>query len=448
MKSRILDLQVDAADLFSALCENCDDAFLLESSEGTEKTARFSFLGFSPKKKMSLSEGVVTVGDEERQASCPIDEIKKEVDSTKDGSEGFVGGAVGYFSFDYIRYVEGLLKKKPGPFPDYEFGIFDDAIVYDHRKSEMKYLHRGEDRIDELLRHARDASFENGKLEVGKPVTDMSKEEYCKGVGLAKERILAGDIFQVVLSRRYEMEYSGGLLSFYKRLKVSNPSPYMYFLKFGKKSIIGSSPENLVRIEGQNISSYATLAGTRKRGANRQEDAALEKELLSDEKELAEHIMLVDLTRNDLGKVSRPGTVRVPELMNVHKYSHVQHIASLVTGKLREDKDCYDALDAIFPAGTVSGAPKKKAIEIIDEIEKSQRGPYAGAVGYFSANGNADFAIGIRTLCADGKKAYVQAGAGIVHESVPENEYMETENKGKALMRALGRDDDESPDNR
>jgi len=211
----------------------------------------------------------------------------------------------------------------------------------------------------------------------------------------------------------------------------------MYFLSFGDRKIIGSSPENLVRVEGRKIDSYATLAGTRPRGKNPAEDEALEKELLADEKERAEHLMLVDLTRNDVGKVSKFGTVNVPELMEVHKYSHVQHICSHVEGELAEGKDCFDAFNSVFPAGTVSGAPKLRAMEIIEELEKSRRGPYSGAVGYFSFNRNCDFAIAIRTLFARRQKAYVQAGAGIVYDSVPEREYQETENKMRALLKAL-----------
>jgi anthranilate synthase component 1 len=438
--SKTLEVQIAPADLFSVFCENCENTFLLESSEGAEKLARFSFLGFLPTKTIRLKNGIIRKNGEEYGTEDPLLELKKEVGKEDTKTEGFLGGAVGYFSFEYVKYLEKLgsnVTDETG-FPDFEFGIFDDAIVYDHRRSEIRYIYRGESRLEQIMGFIKDSSFETPPLKIGNAICNTTKEQFCKNVDLIKERISEGEIFQAVLSKRYEIEFSGSLLPFYKKLKATNPSPYMYYLKFGKRQIIGSSPENLVRVENRNISSYATLAGTRPRGKTPEEDALLEKDLLNDEKERAEHVMLVDLTRNDVGKVAEAGSVRVPELMNVHKYSHVQHIASLVTGKLRKDKDAYDTFNAIFPAGTVSGAPKVRALEIISELELAKRGPYAGAVGYFSVNGNADFAIGIRTLCADGDKAYVQAGAGIVYDSVPEKEYLETENKGKALLEALG----------
>ena len=265
----------------------------------------------------------------------------------------------------------------------------------------------------------------------------MGKEEFEKAVLAAKEHITNGDIFQVVLSRRYSLPFEGNLLRFYNHLKQTNPSPYMYFLSFGDRKIIGSSPENLVRVEGNAIDSYATLAGTMPRGKTPAEDAALEARLRSDEKERAEHLMLVDLTRNDVSKVAAFNSVSVPELMEVHKYRHVQHLSSHVVGKLSEGKDCFDAFDAIFPAGTLTGAPKVRAMEIIEELEAVRRGPYGGAVGYFSFNRNCDFAITIRTLVAQRQKAYVQAGAGIVYDSVPEREYEETESKMRATINSL-----------
>jgi anthranilate synthase component 1 len=300
----------------------------------------------------------------------------------------------------------------------------------------VSYLSHGDDRSAEILALAKEDVF-SGPFEAGNPKANMKKEEFEDAVKVAKERISNGEIFQVVLSRRYEMPYEGNLLKFYNYLKQTNPSPYMYCLNFGERKIIGSSPENLVRVEGRKIDSYATLAGTMPRGRTVDEDKALEQLLLNDEKEKAEHLMLVDLTRNDLGKVSSVGSVTVPELMEVHKYSHVQHLGSHVCGELADGKDCFDAFDAIFPAGTLSGAPKVRAMEIIEELEKNRRGAYGGAVGYFSFNRNCDFAITIRTLIAQRQKAYVQAGAGIVYDSVPEREYMETENKMGAIMKAL-----------
>jgi anthranilate synthase component 1 len=252
----------------------------------------------------------------------------------------------------------------------------------------------------------------------------------------AKEYIVSGDIFQVVLSKRYDFHIKGDLMAFYRSLRDINPSPYMYFFKAGKRQIVGSSPEMLARIDNRVVETFP-IAGTRPCVENPSENRQLAEELLADPKERAEHVMLVDLARNDVGKVAKFGTVHVPEFMKVHRYSHVQHIVSQVVGDLQDGKECYDALRAVFPAGTVSGAPKVRAMEIIEELEPTRRGPYAGSVGYFSYNGNADFAITIRTLFADGDKAYIQAGAGIVADSVPEREWFETDHKAEALMKAL-----------
>ncbi len=445
-----MELQISPVDLFSVLSEHCENTFLLESSEGVEKLSRFSFLGFSPSKKIKLKNSILNINGQETEVKDPLPALKKEISNSEIKAPGFLGGAVGYFSFDYIRYVEQLSSelKDEINFPDFEFGIFDDAIVFDHKENRIRYVYQKENRLDQILKFIKDSAFITKPLEIYNIKSNINKQKFCENVEIAKEHIRAGNIFQTVLSKRYEIKFSGSLISFYKKLKATNPSPYMYYLKFGEREIIGSSPENLVRVEDKNITSYATLAGTRPRGKNKEEDARLETELLNDEKERAEHIMLVDLTRNDIGKIAEVGSVKVPELMNVHKYSHVQHIASLVTGKLRKDKDAFDAFNAIFPAGTVSGAPKIRAIEIINELEKTKRGPYAGAVGYFSTNGNADFAIGIRTLFANKNRAYIQTGAGIVYDSVPEKEFQETENKAKALLHAIGEDRYEATINR
>jgi anthranilate synthase component 1 len=265
---------------------------------------------------------------------------------------------------------------------------------------------------------------------------NITKKYFEQAVEKAKDYVACGDIFQVVLSKRYEFRVKGNLTAFYRSLREINPSPYMYFFKAGDRQIVGSSPEMLVRVDDRRVETFP-IAGTRPCVMENSENRRLAKELLADPKERAEHVMLVDLARNDVGKISKFGSVRVPEFMKVHRYSHVQHIVSQVIGDLKEDCECYDALRAVFPAGTVSGAPKVRAMEIIEELEPSRRGPYAGAVGYFSYNGNTDFAITIRTLFADKDKAYIQAGAGIVADSVPEKEWFETEQKAGALMKAL-----------
>ena len=275
-------------------------------------------------------------------------------------------------------------------------------------------------------------------MDYDQPKVNVTKERFEKSVEKAKEYITSGDIFQVVLSKRYDFRFKGDLVTFYRSLREINPSPYMYFLKAGNKKIIGSSPEMLVRVDNRVVETFP-IAGTRPCVKDPSENKRLAEELLADPKERAEHVMLVDLARNDVGKIAKFGSVHVPEFMKVHRYSHVQHIVSQVVGDLREDRESYDALRAVFPAGTVSGAPKVRAMEIIEELEPAKRGPYAGAVGYFSYNGNVDFAITIRTLFADKDEAHIQVGAGIVADSVPEREWFETDHKAEALIRALNK---------
>jgi anthranilate synthase component 1 len=349
----------------------------------------------------------------------------------------FIGGAVGYISYDVVRYWEKLpLKTRDDTgFPDVQMGVFDDGIVFDHKEKTAYYYFLGEDRFDEIARLGT-KSGNSETLSFSQPKVNITKEYFEHAVEKVKEYVRQGDIFQVVLSKRYDFRVQGGLIAFYRSLRAINPSPYMYFFKSGDRQIVGSSPEMLVRVENRTVETFP-IAGTRPVADSPAENKRLAQDLLSDPKERAEHVMLVDLARNDVGKIAAYGSVRVPEFMQVHKYSHVQHIVSRVMGNLREGCQSYDALKAVFPAGTVSGAPKPRAMEIIEELEPARRGPYAGAVGYFSYNGNADFAITIRTLFADKEKAHIQAGAGIVADSVPEREWLETESKAEALMKAL-----------
>ncbi len=314
-------------------------------------------------------------------------------------------------------------------------GIFDDGIVFDHKQKRAYYYYYGENRLSEIEQIIKQPADSTG-FSSTQPKVNVTRDRYECAVEKAKEYITQGDIFQVVLSKRFDFNIKGDLTEFYCALRAINPSPYMYFYKAGDKQIVGSSPEMLARVENRTVETFP-IAGTRPCTANSAENRRLAKELLADPKERAEHVMLVDLARNDVGKVAKFGSVRVPEFMQVHPYSHVQHIVSRVVGDLTDDCDSFDALKAVFPAGTVSGAPKVRAMEIIDELEPTRRGPYAGAVGYFSYNGNSDFAITIRTLFAEKNKAYIQAGAGIVADSVPANEWVETEHKASALMKSL-----------
>jgi anthranilate synthase component 1 len=347
-----------------------------------------------------------------------------------------VGGAVGYISYDAVRYWEKLPQAKGDlDFPDVEMGIYDDGFIFDHTQQLALYYYQEENRLAEIEKLLQKPSDDEA-LEVSEPKVNISKEHFERAVEKAKEYVTAGDIFQVVLSKRYQFQTKGSLIPFYQSLRRINPSPYMYYYKAGERQIVGSSPEMLVRVDNRMVETFP-IAGTTQIAQDETENSRLAHELLADPKERAEHVMLVDLSRNDVGKISKFGSVQVPEFMKVHQYSHVQHIVSQVVGELRDELESFDALRSVFPAGTVSGAPKVRAMEIIDELEPSQRGPYAGAVGYFSYNGNADFAITIRTLFADKNQAYIQAGAGIVADSVPEREWIETENKAKALMKAL-----------
>ncbi|HDQ05473.1 MAG TPA: anthranilate synthase component I [Candidatus Bathyarchaeota archaeon] len=418
--------------------------YILESIEGPKKLSQYSFIGFDPTLTITIKnrEAVIhnkRTGEEERkQVSEPLaviqETLRKQLD-IKD--KRFIGGAVGYISYDAVRCWEKLPQNALDDqnFPDVEVGVFDDGIVYDHRNKHVFYYHLNENRlpeIDELLQEPEEhEGLSHKHLKV-----NISKERFENAVEKAKEYVTAGDVFQVVLSKRYDFQIRGNMISFYHNLRDINPSPYMYFLKCGKHQIVGSSPEMLVRVENRVVETFP-IAGTRPHVKNPAENKRLTKELLADPKERAEHVMLVDLGRNDIGKVSKFGSVHLPEFMKVHQYSHVQHIVSRVVGDLRDECDCYDALRAVFPAGTVSGAPKVRAMEIIEELEPTTRGPYAGAVGYFSYNGNADFAITIRTLVVNGDEAHIQVGAGIVADSDPEKEWFETEHKAQALIKAL-----------
>ncbi len=417
---------------------------MLESAEGPKKLAQYSFIGFSPARTIQVKDGKYTEtstdeGPRTIQTDDPFVPLRTTLAENFTTYNGirFVGGLVGYFSYDAVRYLEDLPNQTKDDLglPDFEFGVYDDGIVFDHLTGQAYYYWYSNNRLREIERLlARRTTSKS--LTVDGLRTNLRREDFESMVGKAKRYIKAGDIFQVVLSKRFECSFTGDLVNFYEVLRDINPSPYMYFLKMKEHAIVGSSPEMLGRVDRGRAETFP-IAGTRPIGKNTREDERLATELLNDPKEQAEHIMLIDLARNDLGKVCKFGTVEVPEFMSVQKYSHVQHLVSRVSGELRPDCDALDTFKGIFPAGTVSGAPKKRAMEIIDELEPFRRGPYAGAVGYFSYNGNADFAITIRTLVANGNRAYIQAGAGIVADSEPTREWFETEHKAKALLDAL-----------
>ena len=444
-----LHLENPAIASFSNLREYFDYSCILESAKGAERLAELSIIVFDPFCVLTSSRGLVKVDDRRNQktssfgSSDPLLEVRKMVRSThvENNDLRFVGGAVGYIGYDAIRYWENKLakgRKGGATFPDMQFCLYEEGVIYDQQNGKEYYYHssRTKDRQKAIEQISNKAPANDSGFSISKVKKNVDQQKFESSVRKAKNYIREGEIFQVVLSKRFKFKFKGDLIGFYSQLRKLNPSPYMFFLDFGRTNIVGSSPEMLVRVENGIVETFP-IAGTRPITQDSAQNDKLKQELLSDPKERAEHVMLVDLARNDVGRVSEFGTVSVPEFMEVKGFSHVQHIVSRVTGRLKEGYDCFDALRSIFPAGTVSGAPKIRAMEIIDELEVERRGPYAGAVGYFSFNGNMDSAITIRTLIASGNEAFVQAGAGIVADSNPRTEWFETEHKARALFDAM-----------
>jgi anthranilate synthase component 1 len=436
-------------------------SFLLESVEGGERFGRYSFIGTEPYRV--LRNGAHPERNE--QAGDPLAQIEHELArfslASIPGLPRFHGGAVGFLGYETVRHFEprvGEAANDPLGVPDAVFMFNDTLLVFDHVQHIIKVVsHVSLDGdIDAAYRQAA-WKIEELVGRLSQPLTtlpyradslatsvsqeacsNMSRDAYEERIRRIKEYIVAGDCIQVVFSQRFSRATSAHPLDIYRALRTVNPSPYMFYLELGDFHLVGASPEMLVRVEDRRID-YHPIAGTKPRGSNEAEDAAHEEELRTDEKERAEHIMLVDLGRNDVGRVSQPGSVRVTELMEVERYSHVMHLVSHVTGRLRDGLSPYDALRACFPAGTVSGAPKIRAMEIIAELEEDRRATYAGAVGYFDLSGNLDTAITLRTMCVKDGVAHVQAGGGIVYDSEPATEFAETQSKAAALMRAIDR---------
>jgi anthranilate synthase component 1 len=385
------------------------------------------FKGYSTKVEIIQNNKTTVI-----QTNDPFVELKKLLGKSNDQKYRYLGGAVGVVNYDAIRLVENISNENNFDQPLMEFGIYDDGLLYDNVDKKLFYFYHDENRFDKLI--MGDDSF--GEFFSSEVTPNMDKEKFSNIVNKAKQYIHDGDIFQVVLSRKFEFETSGDDLKLYQTLRKLNPSPYMYHLKQDSKVIIGASPEMLVRITDDKVETFP-IAGTRKITDDEEKNKALSDELIHDEKELAEHTMLVDLGRNDIGRVCKYGTVHPESLMQIKRFSHVQHIVSHVVGTLDSKNDMFDAFQAVFPAGTVSGAPKVRAMQIIDEFESEERGPYAGAVGYFSYNGCCDFAIAIRSIFITDNKGFVQSGAGIVSDSIAENEFKETEHKAGAMLQAL-----------
>ncbi len=444
-------------------------SFLLESVEGGEKWARYCFLGFDPSIIISIKGNEVVVEKNGKSESTiiaegnPLGGLKEVLAQYQpvevEGLPRFSGGAVGFISYDMVRSFEDLPEETEDDLevPDARFVITDTLLIFDNIAQTIKIVsnaHFQKENIEESYNQAvQNIDAIEKKLRTSLPVnvnnesslkidslnhieSNFEKEHFINAVQKIKNYILEGDAIQVVLSQRLKFNISKDPFTIYRALRSINPSPYMYYLKFGDLKVVGSSPEILVRLEGEKIE-VRPIAGTRKRGKSEEEDQALENDLLNDEKELAEHIMLVDLGRNDVGRVAKTNSVLVNEKFTIERYSHVMHIVSNVQGELKKGLDGYDVLAATFPAGTLSGAPKVRAMEIIEELEPTRRGLYGGAVGYISFNGNMDTAIAIRTLLIKNNTAYLGVGAGIVADSIAENEFEETMNKGKALLKAI-----------
>lgn len=426
--------------------------FLLESSLKHEHSGRYSFIGAIPAYEVKGCNGKTTIiypDGEQEMSEKPLEVIKQLIpykSSIQMDEFPFIGGAVGIVGYDVVRHYEKIGERLPDELgiPDVHFMMFEVVIVFDHlyqkvfivgvpllENTSSDDLRKRIDMVKKEILYGNDKESE--PVSISSYESLMEKEKYIEIVKKAKEYIVEGDIFQVVLSQRMKAEIKGEPFSFYRKLRVENPSPYMYYFDFDDYIIAGSSPESLIKVSG-NKAVTNPIAGTRPRGKTEEEDQFLEKDLLKDEKELAEHRMLVDLGRNDIGKVSKFGTVSLEKYMAIEKYKHVMHIVSEVSGVLRDDCTPLDALISCLPAGTVSGAPKIRAMEIINELEETARGPYSGAVGYVSMNGNMDFALAIRTMIIKDGYGYIQAGAGVVYDSVPEKEYEETLHKLRAFL--------------
>lgn len=461
-----MEILYDASTLvniFLCLKDSHENAFLLESVENGDKWGRYSFVAYDPKEKIEVRGEEIRITDESGEKLLanvnPLDYISNilltNTSPKIEGASRFTGGYLGYFSYDTVRYVEKTLVNIPEDdlkIPDILLFKCTEIIAFDHLTHKLHitiniptkgdYEHNykaGMERAGKILEEITRFSYVSREEKPAmEPVVkaNITKDEYIRNVQKAKERIVEGDIFQVVLSNRFEVENPPEAFSIYRMLRSTNPSPYMYYLQTKDFAIAGASPEMLVNVENGRITTKP-IAGTIRRGKDLHEDKLLEAKLLGDEKERAEHTMLVDLGRNDIGKVASFGSVEVPQYMVIEKYSQLFHITSQVEGNLRNDKSLIDALKAVLPAGTLSGAPKVRAMEIIDELERNKRCLYGGTIGYISFDGVMDTCIAIRTVLVKGNKAYIQAGAGIVYDSVPENEYLECETKAKAMIRAI-----------
>jgi len=470
LSAEIYSDMVTPIDVLKKLMGVSRHCFILESAEDNKTWGRYTFLGFDPVLEITCLNGELKINSKAPQSFTTdnpnrhIQDILDQYKSVKfDYLPPFTGGLVGYFAYDYAKYCEPALKLDASNmdsydeecFNDVDLMLFDKVIAFDNYKQKIILIvniktenieeeyekgKAGIEYLKNLIKKGSGTNIQDSKIISAKIKSDFkalfTKDQYCQMVKKAKDHIKEGDIFQVVLSNRYEADFEGSIFDTYRVLRTINPSPYMFYFSGSNLEIAGASPETLVKLQNGKLFTYP-LAGTRKRGETDEEDAALEKELLSDEKELAEHNMLVDLGRNDLGKISRFTTVKVEKYLSVLKFSHVMHIGSTVSGDICVDKTGLDAINAVLPAGTLSGAPKIRAMQIINEQEKNKRGIYGGAIGYLDFTGNMDTCIAIRIVYKRNNKVFIRSGAGIVADSNPESEYQECVNKSAAVRKAL-----------
>ena len=438
---------IETMKILKSVSTHC---YMLESAQANDRWGRYTFMGYDPKMEITCIDGVMKAGDLQIKTDDPSEYLRQILSSYKSPKiqnlPPFTGGLVGYFSYDYLGYSEPTVRcdvEDSEEFKDVDLMLFDKVIAFvlivnmklDNIEVGYKKAAADLKQLAELLKKGEKSEEKGGKL-LGEVTPLFNKEEYCGMVERAKRHIREGDIFQIVLSNRLSAPFEGSLLNTYRILRTINPSPYMFYFSGTDVEVAGASPETLVKLENGVLHTFP-LAGTRPRGRTDEEDIALERELLADEKELAEHNMLVDLGRNDLGKISKFGTVQVEKLHSIERYSHVMHIGSTVRGEIRDDKDALDAIAAVLPAGTLSGAPKIRACQLIGELENNKRGIYGGAIGYIDFTGNMDTCIAIRIAYKKNGKVFVRSGAGIVADSKPEKEFEECLNKAKSSLKAL-----------
>ena len=431
-----VDIKSNFFELFKSLEVHFETCFILESLGEYGRETRYSIIGFNPKHILKAREQKLYFDKQVFEVNNPYNSLK-EILPQENISRNYAGGLVGYISYEAINYFESILKlPEHQDFFQFEFGVYTDGLIYDKLTGQTFYFYYAENRLDSILEKVRESETKPKPLTITPKGQTLSKEEHTQIVEKVKEKIIAGETFQCEVGFKNKYQIEGDQIKIYEHLRQVNPSPHMYYLKFGDRKLIGASPELLFRLRDGQMETFP-LAGTVKRGKDEKEDLELARELLNNPKEIAEHNMLVDLHRNDLGKVAKIGTVKVRKLMDIAKFSHVQHISSEISGIIAHDQDMFSALASNFPAGTLSGAPKIETIKIIAENETEPRGPYGGAVGHFGFNGDCTFCIPIRSLFVSKDQGYAQTCGGIVLDSNPEDEYQEIINKLAAMQKVL-----------